>query len=88
VVATYIGVTLYIILYSGYTLWQRFYEKIPHHFVPLLEVDFETGAVWEPEQGAAIRERDRLENEARRQEEKKTWGPLRTFWSKIKEHVY
>ena len=56
--------------------------------MPLLEVDFETGAVWEPEQGAAIRERDRLENEARRQEEKKTWGPLRTFWSKIKEHVY
>jgi hypothetical protein len=88
VVATYIGVALYVILYVGYTLWGRFYQKKQQHFVPLLEVDFKTGAVWKPGQGAAVRERDRLENEARSWEDQKTWGPIRTIWSKTKEHIY
>jgi len=88
VIATYIGVALYIIFYFGFTLWERFCQQKRPHFVPLLEVDFETEAVWRPGQGAVIRERDRLEDEARRGEEKKARGVLKTLWSGIKEHIY
>lgn len=84
-VATYIGVALYVVLYSGYTLWERFYQKKRQHFVPLLEVDFDTDAVWMTGQGAAVRERGRLD-EVRRSEE--TRGPLKNIWLKAKEHVY
>lgn len=59
VVATYIGVALYIVLYSGYTLYERFQMKVQAHFVPLLEVDFETDAVWKPGEGNIIRARER-----------------------------
>jgi hypothetical protein len=87
VIATYIGVTLYIILYFGFTLWERIHQTKRPHFVPLLDVDLETDAVWKSGQGAATRERDRLE-EASRIEKIETRGILRTFWSDIKEHVY
>jgi hypothetical protein len=88
VIATYIGVTLYIMLYFGFTLWERFHQTKRPHFVPLLDVDLETDAVWKSGQGAAIRERDRLEAEASRIEKRETRGILRAFWSYIKEHIY
>jgi amino acid permease len=56
VAATYIGVALYIVLYSGYTVYERFGLGIRQHFVPLLEVDLQTDAVWKPGEGAIIRD--------------------------------
>jgi amino acid permease len=88
VIATYIGVTLYIILYFGFTLWERFHQTKRPHFVPLLDVDLETDAVWISGQGATTRERDRLEVQASRMEKIETRGIFRTFWSDIKKHVY
>jgi len=88
VIATYIGVALCIMLYFGFTLWERFHQTKRPHFVPLLDVDLETDAVWKFGQGAAIRERDRLEAEASRIEKRETRGILRAFWSYIKEHIY
>lgn len=61
VVATYIGVALYIILYAGYSAYERFYIGKKQHFVGKLNVDFETSAVWKPGEGAAILERGRKE---------------------------
>ncbi|CAA7259463.1 unnamed protein product [Cyclocybe aegerita] len=59
VVATYIGVALYTILYTGYTLYERFFLGKTKHFVPLAEVDLVTDAVWGPGEGPAIRARER-----------------------------
>ncbi|KDR84458.1 hypothetical protein GALMADRAFT_56386 [Galerina marginata CBS 339.88] len=63
VVATYIGVALYIILYSGYTIYKKFIVGKGHHFVPVSEIDFATDAVWRPGDGDAVRARDRQERE-------------------------
>jgi len=63
VVATYIGVALYIVLYSGYTLYEKFILKKIGHFVPSSEVDFVTDAVWGPGDGDTIRARDLKEHE-------------------------
>jgi len=57
VAATYIGVTLYLVLYVGYTLYERFGLGICRHFVPLLEVDLETDAVWKPGEDAVAVDR-------------------------------
>ncbi|KAF9008051.1 amino acid permease-domain-containing protein [Cyathus striatus] len=45
VVATYIGVADYVILYAGYTIYERVFEGRKSHFVPLKEVDFVSYAV-------------------------------------------
>lgn len=60
-VATYIGVALYVVLYGGYSLYHRL--RAPHvpHFVPLAEVDLDSDAVWERGQGKSIREQERQE---------------------------
>ncbi|KAF9535180.1 amino acid permease-domain-containing protein [Crepidotus variabilis] len=57
VIATYIGVALYIILYLGYTFYERFHlaKPISRHFVPVEAVDFTTDAVWSPGTGERIR---------------------------------
>ncbi len=67
IVASYIGVALYIVLYAGYTLYDRFVVRSPLHFVPLMEVDLDTDAVWRPGEGQLIRARER--EEIRRKEE-------------------
>ncbi|KAJ8594082.1 hypothetical protein M405DRAFT_809739 [Rhizopogon salebrosus TDB-379] len=61
VAATYIGIILYVALYIGYTMYERFRLGIRQHFVPLLEVDFETDAVWKPGEGAMIQDQDQYE---------------------------
>ena len=77
---------LYVILYVGYTIWERFYQKEKEegyrHFVPLTEVDFESDAVWGPGEGAAIRERDRLEEEriGKEGEDGRGRGPVGNIW--------
>ncbi|KAH7921088.1 hypothetical protein BV22DRAFT_1020021 [Leucogyrophana mollusca] len=61
VVATYIGVCLYIVLYAGYFIYERVILKKQQHFVPLLDVDLDTDAVWKPGEGDPIRFRDHQE---------------------------
>lgn len=57
-VATYIGVALYIILYCGYSVYERFVLHRSTHFVPLREVDLVTDAVWGPGEGEEVRAGD------------------------------
>jgi len=63
VVATYIGVALYIALYFGYMIYERFCEGKTTHFVPTYEVDLASDAVWEPGQGDQIRAQDEKDSE-------------------------
>ena len=63
-VATYIGVALYIILFSGYMIYERFYKgKKTHFIIPSSEVDLASDAVWEPGQGDQIRAQDQKDLE-------------------------
>ncbi|KDQ09449.1 hypothetical protein BOTBODRAFT_117179 [Botryobasidium botryosum FD-172 SS1] len=61
VVAAYIGVALYVILYLGYAIYERFGLGKKTHFVPLAEVDLDTHAVWGKGEGVRIREAEALE---------------------------
>ncbi|TCD68645.1 hypothetical protein EIP91_010300 [Steccherinum ochraceum] len=76
VVATYIGVALYVVLYIGYTVWERFLQspRPPHHFVPLMQVDLDTDAVWRKGEGELVREKEREEKERKIQEEGGRYG--------------
>ena len=89
-VATYIGVALYIILYGGYTIYEKFILKKHQHFVPLAEVDLDSDAVWQPGQGDAVREQDKLEDLAKKEvlQAQGSKGRGRVWWDKITEHVY
>lgn len=60
VVATYIGVVLYIVLYAGYVAYERFGLGRRQHLVPLLGVDLETDAAWKAGDAARFREEDEL----------------------------
>ncbi|KAG6373887.1 amino acid permease-domain-containing protein [Boletus reticuloceps] len=60
VVATYIGVVLYVVLYVGYVAYERFVLGKRTHLVPLLEVDLETDAAWKL--GDAVRFREEEES--------------------------
>lgn len=88
--ATYIGVGLYIILYGGYTLYEKFIMKKSLHFVPLAEVDFVTDAVWQPGEGDAVRERDRAIDQERKEAllVRGAKGRGRALWDRITEYVY
>ena len=72
VVATYIGVVLYIVLYVGYVVYERFTLGRRQHFIPLLKVDLETDAVWKAGDAARFREEDELHNAGM-----SWWGNLR-----------
>ncbi|KAI9569258.1 amino acid permease/ SLC12A domain-containing protein, partial [Boletus coccyginus] len=72
VVATYIGVVLYIVLYVGYVAYERFKLGKRQHLIPLLEVDLETDAVWKTGDAARFREEDELHNAGM-----SWWGNLR-----------
>ena len=65
VVATYIGVALYITLYFGYTIYERFCKGKTTHFVPISEVDLASDAVWEPGQGVQILAQDLKDSETK-----------------------
>ena len=62
-VATYIGVALYIILFFGYMIYERFVQGKTTHFVPITEVDLKSDTVWEPGQGDGIRAQDQRDAE-------------------------
>lgn len=85
IIATYIGVALYLILYLGYSVFERFYERKWKHFVPVSEIDFVTDRVWNPGEGAAVRERDQ---QAMRALGGKCAGLRSVFRSWVKRHVY
>ncbi|KAH8092518.1 amino acid permease-domain-containing protein [Cristinia sonorae] len=91
VVATYIGVVLYAILYAGYTIWQRFFLapalRPETHFVPLFQVDLDTDAVWRKGEGVLVREREREEKERKIQEEGGRFG-LAWWLRKVGKNVY
>ena len=48
------------------------------HFVPLMEVDFESDAVWKELQ-------DRLDERVHREDERRAQGPIRNMWSGVAE---
>ncbi|THH29789.1 hypothetical protein EUX98_g4389 [Antrodiella citrinella] len=89
VVATYIGVALYAVLYVGYTLWERFLvsPRPACHFVPLHQVDLDTDAVWRKGEGELVRERDREEKEAKRREDAGKYG-VGVWLRRVGRHVY
>lgn len=65
-VATYIGVALYAILFCGYLVYERFYLGKNQHFIPKCEVDLVTDAVWKPGEGDFIRAQDRKESDEKK----------------------
>ncbi|KAJ3482908.1 hypothetical protein NLI96_g6672 [Meripilus lineatus] len=87
VVATYVGVLVYAVLYIGYTLYSKYYLKSPCHFVPLSQVDLDTGAVWKRGEGDSFRQREKEMVEKREQEEGTAHG-LRHWWRRTRKHVY
>ncbi|KAG9317894.1 amino acid permease-domain-containing protein [Chiua virens] len=58
VVATYIGIVLYIVLYVGYIMYERLVLGKRQHIVPLLEVDLESDAAWKAGDVARLREEE------------------------------
>lgn len=86
IVATYIGLVLYIVAYIGYALWEKWVIKAPHHFVPIMQVDLDTDAVWRPGEGKLVREREA--GEERLKEEAEAAHPgLRYYWRRATKHI-
>ena len=63
IVATYIGVALYALLYAGYSLYEFFWLRNSTHLVPLVDVDLDTDAVWAPGEGRTLRQLEREQAE-------------------------
>lgn len=85
VVATYVGVALYVLLYAGYSAYEYFWVGRRTHFVPLAEVDLDTDAVWARGQGAVVRERERAEAEAKKLGERQSG--MKYWLASIREHM-
>lgn len=75
VVATYIGVVLYVVLYVGYVAYERYGLGRRQHLIPLLEVDLETDAVWKAGDAARFREEDELR------------GAGASWWNNVRRRV-
>ncbi|KIK99020.1 hypothetical protein PAXRUDRAFT_133022 [Paxillus rubicundulus Ve08.2h10] len=89
VIATYIGVVLYIVLYAGYTAYEWFALGRRQHFVSLIDVDLDGNAVWKRGDGARIRGQDELEGkEMEEMEGRKATMSWFRLLSKVREHVY
>ncbi|KAI6101730.1 amino acid permease-domain-containing protein [Pisolithus croceorrhizus] len=87
VVATYIGVTLYLLLYVGYVVYERLVLGKRQHIVPLPKVDLDTDAVWKRGEGLQVRQRDILEQKAL--EESESERPRWKVWlAKVGRHIY
>ncbi|KAI0328228.1 hypothetical protein GY45DRAFT_1255432 [Cubamyces sp. BRFM 1775] len=65
IVATYIGLVVYIACYIGYWIYERFWLGQKTHMVPLHEVDLDTDAVWQPGGGALLRAQEQEAREKR-----------------------
>jgi amino acid permease len=67
-VATYIGVAIYVILYVGYSVYDKFVLRSTTHFIPADQVDLDSSAVWGRGEGSLVREREREQMDSRRKE--------------------
>ena len=65
IVATYIGVAVYVVCYLGWWAYEYFWLKKRQHFVPLKEVDLDTDAVWPHGEGLRIRQEEQEAREKR-----------------------
>jgi len=100
VVATYIGVALYAVLYGGFSAYEKWYLKREFLVVPIHEIDLDTDAVWKRGEGELIRQQERDAKEAGRgkdyNDEKKTFEydqgvqshGLRHWVRRMSKHVY
>jgi len=88
VVATYIGVALYILLYISYTLYEVLWLRKRTHFVPLPQVDLDTNAVWGPGEGRLVREREQEEEDEERKTLEVDSSRLRYLLSRAAKHLY
>ncbi|CDO77231.1 hypothetical protein BN946_scf184747.g44 [Trametes cinnabarina] len=69
IVATYLGLVVYIVCYLGYWIYERFWLKQTTHLVPLMDVDLDTDAVWPAGGGARVREQEQEAREKRDMED-------------------
>ncbi|CAL1699938.1 unnamed protein product [Somion occarium] len=90
IIATYLGVIFYAVLYIGYAIYEYFFLKPPHHFVPLREADLDTDAVWKKGEGDFIRQQERELKEKLEALEGEAHGMKRWMLRlrRINEHVY
>ncbi|TBU58638.1 amino acid permease-domain-containing protein [Dichomitus squalens] len=58
IVATYIGVAVYVLCYVGWWAYEFFWLNKRQHFVPLMDVDLDTDAVWGPGEGLRLRQEE------------------------------
>ncbi|KAK7696104.1 hypothetical protein QCA50_000747 [Cerrena zonata] len=65
IIATYLGVILYAVLYIGYAIYEWIWVKPPYHFIPIEKADLDTDAVWGPGEGDIVRQQDRELDEKR-----------------------
>ncbi|KAG1807576.1 amino acid permease, theoretically lysine-specific [Suillus variegatus] len=79
VVATYIGVALYVVLYLGYAIYERYWTWNPAAF------HLQTDAVWKPGEGAMIRDHEGKDEEEAAVAVTPGW---RTRLSHAATHIY
>lgn len=82
-VATYIGVGVYLACYAGYTVYERLWLEKRTHMVPLAEVDLNTDAVWAPGEGARVRAEEVAEREKRDAEDVAGGRRAKVFLRKV-----
>ncbi|KAI6159956.1 amino acid permease/ SLC12A domain-containing protein [Pisolithus thermaeus] len=87
VVATYIGVTLYLLFYVEYVVYSRLVLGKRQRVVPLPKVDLDTDAVWKRGEGLQVRQRDTLEQKALEESESKRlrW---KVWLVRVGRHIY
>ncbi|KAJ7906796.1 amino acid permease/ SLC12A domain-containing protein [Mycena leptocephala] len=81
VLAVYIGVALFFGIGFGFAVHHKVTKPGVPLLVPLLECDFETGAVWGRGGGATAREKERLEEEEENAPQK---GGIWVVWTALK----
>ncbi len=87
VVATYIGLAIYILCYAGYWLYERLWLKQRQHFVPLKDVDLDTDAVWRPGEGVRIREQEAVARAKRDADDIARGRRVRVYFRKIGRYL-
>ncbi|KAJ7116532.1 amino acid permease/ SLC12A domain-containing protein [Mycena epipterygia] len=84
VLAVYIGVVLFFGIGLGFAVHHKITRPGVPLLVPLLECDFETGAVWGRGGGAAVREKERLDESERAPAK----GGRRAAWRAVKRSFW
>ncbi|KAI6098542.1 amino acid permease-domain-containing protein [Pisolithus sp. B1] len=87
VVATYIGVTLYLLFYVEYVVYSRLVLGKRQRVVPLPKVDLDTDAVWKRGEGSQVRQRNTLEQKALEESESERlrW---KVWLVRVGRHIY